>query len=61
MRMQLSPTEFKVLILGIGIFVGVAISFLAYSATDSLFSFIFVPICAGLIYFQMVHPIRKKE
>ncbi len=59
--MQLTPTEYKVLMIGIGAFIGLAISFLAWSVSHSPISFIFLPICVVLIYFQMVHPIRKKE
>ena len=58
--MQLSPTEYKVLILVIGAVIGLAISFLAYSVSDSPVAFIFLPICIVLVYFQAVHPIGKK-
>lgn len=58
--MQLTPTEYKVLILVIGAVIGLAISFLAYSVSDSPVAFIFLPICIALVYFQAVHPIGKK-
>ncbi len=58
--MQLTPTEYKVLILVIGAVIGLAISFLAYSVSDSPVAFIFLPICIVLVYFQAVHPIGKK-
>ena len=59
--MELSGTEYKVLIIVIGIIIGLAISFMAYSVTGSPMAFVFVPICVVLIYFQMFHPIRRKE
>ena len=58
--MQLTPTEYKFLILVIGAVIGLAISFLAYSVSDSPVAFIFLPICIVLVYFQAVHPIGKK-
>ena len=58
--MQLTPTEYKILILVIGAVIGLAISFLAYSVSDSPVAFIFLPICIVLVYFQAVHPIGKK-
>ena len=59
--MELSGTEYKILIIVIGIIIGLAISFMAYSVTGSPMAFVFVPICVALIYFQMFHPIRRKE
>jgi uncharacterized protein YacL len=59
--MELSGTEYKVLIIVIGIIIGLAISFMAYSVMENPMAFIFVPICVVLIYFQMFHPIRRKE
>ena len=61
MTMELSGTEFKILILVVGVVIGLAISFLAFSVTNSPAAFIFLPICVVLIYFQMFHPIRRKE
>lgn len=58
--MQLTENEFKLLILVVGLIIGVAISFLAYAGTHNYFAFIFVPICAGLVYYQIVHPFGKK-
>ena len=58
--MQLTPTEYKVVILVIGVVIGLAISFLAFSVSDSPMAFIFLPICIVLVYFQAVHPIGKK-
>ena len=58
--MQLTPTEYKVVILVIGVVIGLAISFLAFSISDSPMAFIFLPICIVLVYFQAVHPIGKK-
>ena len=58
--MQLTPKEYKILILVIGAVIGLAISFLAYSVSDSPVAFIFLPICIVLVYFQAVHPIGKK-
>ena len=59
--MELTPTEFKILILVIGVIIGLALSFIAFSVTNSPAAFIFLPICVVLIYMQIIHPIGKKE
>ena len=58
--MQLSQTEFKILIFAIGLIIGVAISFLAWSVSHNPVSFIFIPVCLLIVYFQIVHPIGRK-
>ena len=59
--MQLTPTQFKILILVIGAVIGIALAFLIYAVTHNIVSFIFVPIAMALVYFQLVHPIGRKE
>ena len=59
--MQLTQTQFRILILVIGIVIGLALSFIAFSVTNSPAAFIFLPICVVLIYMQIIHPIGKKE
>ena len=61
MRMELSGTEYKVLVVVVAIVIGLALSFIAFSVTGRLVSFIFVPICVVLVYLQLFHPIRRKE
>ncbi len=58
--MELTPGEFKALILIIGVILGLALSFLAYSVSGSPVAFVFLPICVLIVYFQIVHPVRKK-
>lgn len=58
--MQLTQTQFKILILVIGVVIGLALSFMIYAVTNNPVSFIFVAIAVVIIYFQMVRPIGKK-
>ena len=59
--MELSGTEYKVLVVVVAIVIGLALSFIAFSVTGRPASFIFVPICVVLVYLQLFHPIRRKE
>ena len=59
--MELTPTQFKILILVIGVVIGLALSFLIYAVTHSPAAFIFVPIAVVIIYVQMIRPIKRKE
>ena len=59
--MQLTQTQFKILILIIGAVLGLALSFLIFAMTHSPAAFIFVPITMVLVYFQQVHPIGRRD
>ena len=59
--MQLTQTQFKILILVIGVVIGLALSFMIYAVTNSPVAFIFVPIAVVIIYVQMVRrPINRE-
>ena len=59
--MELTPIQFKILILVIGVVIGLALSFMIFAVTGSPVAFIFVPIAVVIIYVQMVRPIKRKE
>lgn len=57
--MQLTEKEFKILIVVIGLIIGVALSFMLYAMSHTLFSFIMVPVCVLIVYFQQVRPLKN--
>ena len=59
--MQLTQTQFKILILVIGLVIGLALSFLIFAVTHTPVAFIFVPIAMVIIYIQMTRPIGKRD
>ena len=61
MNMELTPSQYRILILVIGLRLGVALSLMAYALSHSWGAFIFLPICVILVYFQAFHPIKRKE
>ena len=58
--MQLTQTQFKILIVVIGVVIGMALSLMIYAVTHNPVSFVFVAIAVAIIYFQMTRPIGRK-
>lgn len=59
--MRLTQKEFKILMVAVGLIIGVAVSLMAFSMTHNYGSFILVPVCALIVYFQQVRPLRKSD